>query len=319
MPNHEAALLETALQLADHSYQAAYDYLKRNYQQLSEGDYVIVFYFLACLAGGAGQREEALAWLKLAIDTNGYFYRPAMLADDDLESLEDLPEFRQLKAASELSYRQALAESKPVFTHQAKTADNLFIAVHGNGQNLEEALTDWAPLKNSDLQLEAVQSAIPDSTGRYRWNYDEENYQNLAEALEKTEALHYQRTILAGFSAGCDMILRTIAKTGHTCAAILLQSPWLPFLEAPENLTELMTALRQKQIKVRIFCGDLDEDCLRWSTLLHDQCRANAIDSTLVLLQGLRHRFPDNLGEEYFRAVDSMDRSDSKPSAYPGD
>ena len=89
----ENDILETTLSLAESSYPEAYRYLLDAYQANSKAFGPQTFYFLACLAGGAGLPEQALAWLRSAIADHAWWYRPEVLTDDDLAPLKDRPEF----------------------------------------------------------------------------------------------------------------------------------------------------------------------------------------------------------------------------------
>ena len=160
----ENDLLEETLSLAETDYAQAYRFLLGAYEK-EPGDFgPQTLYFLACLAGGAGSPNAALGWLRTAIEKNGWWYRPEVLVDDDLAQLEGNSEFIALKARSDARYREAVSAAKSVFSWNGKTADYLFLAVHGNTQNAQTARVDWAPILAGDdrWQLETIQSAEPD-------------------------------------------------------------------------------------------------------------------------------------------------------------
>lgn len=75
---------------------------------------------------------------------------------------------------------------------------------------------------------------------------------------EKTEWLRCPKC--GGFSAGCDMLLRAVTFTSARCNLLILQSPWIPVIQ--EHTEELVCAILQKNIVLRIYCGAEDEDCL---------------------------------------------------------
>ena len=141
-----------------------------------------------------------------------------------------------------------------------KTAENLFLAVHGNTQNAETARADWETvLAGKDCwQIETIQSGEPDGYGTYRWSYDETSYLPVADAMEAVQDKGYGKIMCGGFSAGCDMLLRAVTFTSARCDVLMLQSPWIPVLQ--EHSDELIRAIEQKNIAVRIFCGSEDED-----------------------------------------------------------
>lgn len=289
----EADLLEQVLSIAEADYAQAYRFLQDAYEKSPDAYGPQTLYFLACLAGGSGLSEAALGWLRTAIDDNGWWYRPEVLIDDDLEALNSSPAFLSLKAISDARYQKARASSKAVFSREAKTAKNLFLAVHGNTQNADIAREDWAPVlaKNGCWQLETVQSAEPDGCGTYRWSYDMVSFQPVAGALEAMQAEGYEKIVCGGFSAGCDMLLRTICFTPARCDVLALQSPWIPVLQ--EHTDALVQALREKHVALRIFCGLEDEDCLPPARQLYAAAKDASLPVTLTTQAHTRHQFPE--------------------------
>ena len=85
----ENDLLEETLSIAENGYAAAYQFLLEEYEKNPENYGPQTLYFLACLAGGANLPEKALEWLTTAIHEKGWWYRPEVLEDDDLASLNN--------------------------------------------------------------------------------------------------------------------------------------------------------------------------------------------------------------------------------------
>ena len=286
----ENDILEETLSIAEDGYAVAYRFLLEEYEQRPKDFGPQTLYFLACLAGGDGHGSLALAWLNMAIRDKGWWYRPEVLEDDDLAPLNDNPAFIALKALSDARYAKAALTGRAVFSWEQKTAGKLFLAVHGNTQNAQIAREDWQPLLDSDWQLETIQSAEPDGFGTYRWSYDMASCLPVAEAMEEVQGAGYARIACGGFSAGCDMLLRAIAFSPARCDALVLQSPWIPMLE--KHAEELIGALRQKNIQVKILCGSEDEDCLPMAEQLYDALHRNGIPVELAVQPGNRHQFP---------------------------
>ena len=289
----ENDLLEETLSLAETDYAQAYRFLLAAYEKDPGGFGPQTLYFLACLAGGAGMQDAALGWLRTAITENGWWYRPEILMDHDLALLEDNPEFLALKARSDARYADAVSAAKSVFSWNGKTADYLFLAVHGNTQNAQTARTDWAPILAGDdhWQLETIQSAEPDGYGTFRWSYDDASFLPVANALDAVQDAGYDKIACGGFSAGCDMLLRAIAFTPARCDLLILQSPWLPVLQAHKEA--ILQALRQKDIALRLFCGADDEDCLPLAQELSAAANQAGLDAALTVQENCRHQFPE--------------------------
>ena len=289
----ENDVLEETLSIAENGYAAAYQFLLEEYEKNPENYGPQTQYFLACLAGGANSPENALEWLRKAILDNGWWYRPEVLEDEDLASLKNNPAFISLKSVSDHRYADALSGTKEVFTWKRKTADNLFLAVHGNTQNGQIARDDWKPLlrETAQWQLETIQSAEPDGYGTYRWSYDMVSYVPVAEEMEQMQNQGYNKIACGGFSAGCDMLLRAIVFTPARCDMLILQSPWIPLLQ--DHTEALVNALRQKNIALNIFCGSEDEDCLPMAKQLYEAAAREGIHVEIVVQEGNRHQFSE--------------------------
>lgn len=289
----ENDLLEETLSLAETDYAQAYRFLLAAYEKEPGGFGPQTLYFLACLAGGAGMQDAALGWLRTAIEKNGWWYRPEVLVDDDLAQLEGSPEFLALKARSDARYADAVSAAKSVFSWNGKTADYLFLAIHGNTQNAQTARADWAPILAGDdrWQLETIQSAEPDGYGTFRWSYDDTSFLPVANALDAMQGEGYEKIACGGFSAGCDMLLRAITFTPARCDLLILQSPWIPVLQ--EHKAAILQALRQKDIALRIFCGADDEDCLPLAQELSAAANQAGLDAALTVQENCRHQFPE--------------------------
>ena len=288
----ENDILEKILSIAENGYAEAYRFLLDAYEQAPEAYGPQTLYFLACLVGGAERPEAALGWLRTAIADRGWWYRPEVLEDDDLAQLNGNAEFWSLKACSDMRYADAVSQAEAQFSWERKTAERLFLAVHGNTQNGQTAREDWSPilLGNDRWQLETVQSAEPDGYGTYRWSYDMISYLPVAEAIKRVQNEGYQEFVCGGFSAGCDALLRAVTFSPVRCDMLLLQSPWLPVLQ--EHADILLQALRQKDIAIRILCGSEDEDCRPMAEQLYTAAEQAHLNVQFLIQDGNRHQLP---------------------------
>lgn len=287
----ENDILETTLSIAEQGYSKAYRFLRNAYEENPRSFGPQTLYFLTCLAGGADMPEAALEWLRKAIHDNNWWYRPEVLDDDDLAALKKDTVFLSLKAISDARYADAVSKSKAVFSWEKKTAENLFLAIHGNTQNGEHARADWEPTvgRNNRWQIETVQSAEPDGYGTYRWSYDMTSYLPVAHSMERMQNKGYHKIVCGGFSAGCDMLLRAVAFSPAYCDLLVLQSPWIPVLRDHEEA--LVHAIFQKNIILRIFCGSEDEDCLPLAKQLFVLTQQAGCNVTLTVQENTRHQF----------------------------
>ena len=293
-PN-ENDILEATLSIAEKGYQEAYRFLLNAYEESPNSFGPQTFYFLICLAGGTDRPKVALEWMRKAIQDHNWWYRPEVLEDDDLAALKNDTAFLSLKAISDGRYADAVSKSKAIFSWEGKTADNLFLAIHGNTQNGEDARADWESIigGGSEWQLETVQSAEPDGYGTYRWSYDRTSYLPVADSLESVQNKGYHKIACGGFSAGCDMLLRAVTFSPAACDLLILQSHWIPVLQ--DHAEELVRYILQKNIALRIFCGAEDEDCLPMAKQLYAVTKQAGCNVTLTVQENTRHQFPVQL------------------------
>ena len=288
----ENDILEATLSIAENGYAEAYRFLVDAYEKDAGSFGPQALYFLTCLAGGADMSEKALAWIRKAVADNGWWYRPEVLEDGDLEPIKDNAEFIALKAVSDARYADAVAKAKEVFSWEGKRAEKLLLAVHGNTQNGQTARNDWEPLlgENSQWQTETIQSAEPDGYGTYRWSYDMVSYQSVARALKRIQSEGYGQIVCGGFSAGCDMLLRTVLFTPARCDMLILQSPWIPIMQ--DDAVRVIDAVGKKEIALSIFCGSEDADCLPMAEQLYTLAAKNGLNVRFDIQKGSRHQFP---------------------------
>lgn len=289
----ENDILEATLSIAENGYAEAYRFLVDAYEKDAGSFGPQALYFLTCLAGGADMSEKALAWIRKAVADNGWWYRPEVLEDGDLEPIKDNAEFIALKAVSDARYADAVAKAKEVFSWEGKRAEKLLLAVHGNTQNGQTARNDWEPLlgENRQWQTETIQSAEPDGYGTYRWSYDMVSYQSVARALKRIQSEGYGQIVCGGFSAGCDMLLRTVLFTPARCDMLILQSPWIPIMQ--DDAVRVIDAVGKKEIALSIFCGSEDADCLPMAEQLYTLAAKNGLNVRFDIQKGIRHQFPD--------------------------
>jgi len=288
----EYTLLENTLAKASQEgYEAAYQYLLKEFSKLPHGEYPRVDYFLMCLAAGSGKSDEALHHFEEAVLKKGYWFQKEELEDHDLAPLFENEKFMELKILCAQRQKTAQENAKSFCTYRSKTAPKLLLCIHGNDQNAFISKEEWGFLESEDLQVEAVQSATVESYGRFSWKYDNRDFRQIGKCIKSLPWEDYEKRILAGFSAGCDMILRTVVFSDLDVEVLLLQSPCIPYFN--ENAEGIVKACREREIRVGIFCGELDEMCHEMAAGLYYQLTEAGVKASLVWQPGIRHTFPD--------------------------
>lgn len=291
----EIKLLDATLELIDdNGTSKAYEYLMSNLDREAEWSSQ-VYNYLYCLAATSGNLDEAINWLKEAIEDKGMWYRPEVFEDSDLDTIRNHSDFNPCVEISNSRYEVALKRTKTQFTWKEKTEDNLLVILHGNQQNNEISRGFWSELILPNYQIEYLQSSEIDSFQLFRWNDAGTGPAQLRDALSKVEGMQYNSAVLSGFSAGCNTILRAITSNGINCSRVILFSPWMPIVES--MCDAVIMTLKEKGIQMVLICGVLDEDCMPQCRLFEERAKALGYEYIQNYIEGMSHEYPVDLVE----------------------
>lgn len=301
---NQSKLLNTTIEiLGNQGAKPAYNYILHNHNNVIVSNKSQVYNFLYCLAAVTGKKGEALSWLEEAVIVNKYWYRPEVFNDSDLDSIVGEERFERCKSISEERYLEAKKIAKPLCTWTNKTSNNILLALHGNQQNIQMSQVYWEFMKENDYQVEYLQSCELDSYQLYRWEDDGNGEWQLNTICKEIGWNDYGTRILGGFSSGCNVILKALLEDKIICDYIILQSPWIPVIN--EKIDDLISALKQRKIKIMIICGDCDEDCAPLAQMFHEKATEKKIAINTIWVKDLSHDFPGNFQEivnEYINA-----------------
>ena len=292
--NETQLLNETLNSISGDDTSKAYEFLVSNLNNLEtvSGQ---VYNFLYCLAATSNKPSEALDWMEEAIEAKGQWYRPELFEDDDLASIRDDERFVRMTKISAERFQAELDQVTTVFTWKDIKKKKLITVLHGNQQNNHISKSYWSTLEGGDYQVEYLQSKEIDSCDLFRWEDHGDGPLQLENALLAIEGQKYESTVLAGFSAGCNTILRALNETSVTCDKVILQSPWIPSIE--ENPDEIIKTCVDKNIDLLMICGLEDEDCLPQCKLLESKAEELGLQYTVIYIKGLVHEYPSNFDE----------------------
>jgi hypothetical protein len=288
----EDQILDETLGLIDENgTENAYNYLLTKLDLL-ENRSSQVYNFLYCLAATSGKREEALNWLEEAILNNGIWYRPEVFEDEDLDSIREDERFIHCEVISKQRYEKEIEVSKTSFTLEEVDKDNLLIVLHGNQQNNIISKAYWSNLVLEQYQVEYLQSEEIDSYQLYRWEEDGTGPNQIEETV-KTIENNYETIVLAGFSAGCNAILRAILEKNIVCHKVILNSPWIPIIE--EESDRIIRKLKTRNIEVLVICGKDDSDCYPQCLKFDEVAQNNKYDYIRVYESEVGHEYSKDL------------------------
>lgn len=290
---NENKLLNTTLEILDkQGAELAYNYLLQNQNSVIVSNKSQIYNFLYCLAAVIGKKEEALSWLEKAIIVNKYWYRPEVFDDSDLDILIGEERFERCKSISKERYLTAKKTAKTICTWTNKSSNNILLALHGNQQNIQMSEAYWEFMKKNGYQVEYIQSCELDSYELYRWEDNGNGDCQLKNVCSEINWNNYDTRILAGFSSGCNVILKTILENKVSCDYIFLQSPWITIIN--EELDIILETLKKKEIKILMICGDCDEDCTPLAQRFYEKAIEKKININTIWIKCLSHDFPDD-------------------------
>jgi len=140
--------------------------------------------------------------------------------------------------------------------------------------------------------VEYLQSHEIDSYQLYRWEDDGDGPSQVKNALHTIDSSQYTSIILAGFSAGCNTILRAIKEEDVVCDKIILQSPWIPMIE--NELEDLIDVSLKKEIEILMVCGQNDEVSLSQCVEFDKSAKEAGLKCRTILVDGLGHEYPND-------------------------
>ncbi|MDL2219006.1 hypothetical protein LJC04_01530 [Ruminococcaceae bacterium OttesenSCG-928-O06] len=284
----ETLLDETLRLLQGKGPPQAYAFLRQNEGRVHAENRGQIYNFSYCLAALCGQVDEALAILAKAT-REGYWWRPEVFCDEDLQSLQGHPDFEALREESCRRYAAAQSGARWQCSWAARRHPGVLLALHGNQQNATHAKNAWQDVTGPHMQLETLQAALPDSYGLYRWQPGDDSEARIAWQVNSLRLAGHRTVVLGGFSAGCGAIARALARQDTRCEAAVFAAPWLPGLE--EVMENLVENLVRHGTRLLVVCGTQDVDCLPGATLLASRVQDAGGHCTLELPAGLGHAF----------------------------
>ncbi|HEK9100469.1 alpha/beta hydrolase [Bacillus pfraonensis] len=285
----------------------AYQYIAKNADKVTDGNKAQIYNFKYALASASGLEKEALHIMKEAIIENKFWYgHEYLMTDDDLKPLHRYEEFHQMiqlcKEREELAKKSEQFHLK-MLQGNSKIHNNLFIALHGDQENIKIAEPYWQSAVSQGYLLALPQSSQIQFSEGYVWGNVEKGSQELKVHYESIIANNYGEpghTIIGGFSAGARVALHTILTENIEVKGFIFVAPWLPEVEEWEKL---LNTLKDRNIKGYIVCGDQDEDCFECTQKFVALLKKKNVEYKYKVIEGLKHDYPENFEETLQEAV----------------
>lgn len=281
----QSEVLNTALQyLVDQGAAEAYSYLKYNFGNCDE-PYCAQIYGLRCsLAVRCGSIDEALEIMYEAVIDKELWFRPEFFDDEVLQPIWKTEVYKQCRQRSDRLYTEARQKAKTFCTWDRVRANRIMIALHGNGQNIEDSKKVWQFAEELDWQTEYIQSKELDSVGKYRWE-DNSAAPYQLEAICGNIGWHdYDERALVGYSTGCNVILRALNGGMLECEKVIFVSPYIPVMDT--HAESIYKVLLSSGSELTVFCCKGDEVSCEYASRLVNGAIEKGIPAKLIEAEG---------------------------------
>lgn len=289
----------------------AYTYIMEHAKGIV-GNEAQIYNFKYALASAAGLEEEALHLMKEAIIEKGFWYGyEYLISDDDLKPLHRFEGFHQMvqlcKEREELAKKTERADVKYI---ESKKKEKLFIAMHGDQENIGIIEPYWKSVLAQNYTLALPQSSKIQFSDGFVWDDLHRGKEELKEHYDKLiENRTVEHVIIGGFSAGARVALYTILQKDIAVDGFIFMAPWLPEVE---EWNELLGVLQDKHIKGYIVCGDQDEDCFECTQQFVQLLRDKNIEHKYKIIPNLNHDYPIHFEEVLKEAIEYIGNENNK-------
>ncbi|PEW00105.1 alpha/beta hydrolase [Bacillus cereus] len=289
----------------------AYSYIMKNAKDVM-GNEAQIYNFKYALASAAGLEKEALHLMREAIIVNGFWYGSEyLISDDDLKPLHKYEEFHMMvqlcKEREESAKKVERADVKYI---DSKKKENLFIAMHGDQENIQIIEPYWKSVLAQDYSLALPQSSQIQFSDGFVWDDIHRGKEELKEHYDKFIESHtVENVIIGGFSAGARVALYTILQKEIDVDGFIFMAPWLPEIE---EWNELLGILQDQDIKGYIICGEQDEDCFECTQQFVRLLRDKNIEHKYKVVPNLNHDYPYHFDELLEEAIEYIEGKKNK-------
>ncbi|MEB9503881.1 alpha/beta hydrolase [Bacillus anthracis] len=289
----------------------AYTYIMEHAKGIV-GNEAQIYNFKYALASAAGLEEEALHLMKEAIMEKGFWYGyEYLISDDDLKLLHKFEEFHKMvqlcKEREELAKKTERADVKYI---EGKKKEKLFIAMHGDQENIGIIEPYWKSVLSQDYTLALPQSSQIQFSDGFVWGDIHRGKEELKEHYVKFIENHtVERVIIGGFSAGAGVALYTVLQKDIAVDGFIFMAPWLPEIE---EWNELLEVLQNQNIKGYVVCGEQDEDCFECTQQFVQLLRDKNIEHKYKVIPNLNHDYPIYFDEVLKEAIEYIGNENNK-------
>jgi predicted esterase len=288
-------------------YRDALDLLEREWERFPQPG--LMYHWKMCLAARAGEPATAIQAFREALDQGHWYPERLVREDEDLQSLQGVPEYEELVALSLKRYAAAEASAKPellVVPPEVTTSSLMpvLIGLHGNSQTARLAADNWSELRKRGWLLALPQSSQPLTSDAYMWDDFEKGaneVQRLCSRLLDEYNIDPERILVGGFSAGGGLAIQLAVSGALKARGFIVVGPYLRNLDV---LTPFLPEARAKAVKGYIIMGQ--KEPVEGQELMQQTAgflQEHGIVCELEPHPDLAHAFPPDFGASLDRAL----------------
>jgi dienelactone hydrolase len=268
----------------------------------------------ACLLALEGRADEALAELRRAFDDGGWWSRP-VLEDEDLASLSAREGFARLVDESDRRCRESqVAANEMVVVGSVEGARALLVALHGANSDGPLTAATWRPLAVDGVLLAAPTSSLRTTPTHRTWHDGAAEWADIAQVATLLVGAAVP-VVAGGFSAGGRQAFqwalspRDVLPSGEpTASAGLVPIAFLlvcPAIDVSRFDPAAVPAAVARGLRGHVVLGEEDEGT-EAAVAAVEMLRAEGLDVTVDLVDGLTHDYPDDFVERTRPVLDRL-------------
>jgi len=291
--------------------QAAYDLMTEAFPHFSDQGNLL-YNWRYCAAALLGKTDLALQIMQEGLDAGFWWGEEILRNDDDLKSLQNLPEFNRLVEISEARRQAAQAASKPIMLTLPPPEDvspplPTLLSLHGNFSNAQDSVEYWKSAVDQGWLIALPQSSQLTMTDRFVWN-------DLKLGVEEIKA-HYQelserhpvdstKVVVGGFSKGGEMAIWLALKEVIPMAGFIAVNPGGPFIQEIENWQPLLEESQSLSSLRGFFLVGENDGSIENIKALHEMLNSYGLTCDLLVAPEIGHEFPADFDQILAKALE---------------
>ncbi|GAA4445843.1 phospholipase [Phytohabitans houttuyneae] len=257
----------------------------------------------ACALALGGRPAEALAELRAAYEAGGWWHRRILTEDPDLAALAALPGFDDLVEDAHARATAPAAAGRPPLVHRPTgPARGVLVALHGAGEDADDAVAAWGAAVDAGFVLLAPDSSQRNTPAYRSWPDPTVGLADIAAALAALP--HADRDlpqVAAGFSAGArQAILWALAAHPGRPRAFVAVAPAITTDHLDQDQ---VTAAAARGLSGTAIVGAADDDVRDGALPALEELRRAGVRCAIDVPAGLGHTFPPDFPARLSRTL----------------